>query len=488
MTSRYLVDGRIHELVFHTDRRPEHYLRSFEGSTNTIQRMFQDKHAIAISEAQAWAVAAAIYKRIEHAVGDGSVRSSARSSSAFRPLAAAEVIDGTIVATARVGESVQDAAVATCAAHHELFADDSDVRECEAAAIEELSRERQRIEMHGFRAWSGYDTPQSSFPRSPRTGARLSPEYLGNGHRVHRGKRLADLSSEGVGSPAKPAFTDWVPHFDSVFEALGGCGRVLEFGLGEGTALFLHRCHAVTSVELDHSGPKRSASGAEGAEGVEEAAGGRLSQSQAWMDTCMSLYAAWPKVAPGSQGGAGEWTPVRHQCSDALSRMSLRSVVANQPPYPISKVGFIGTRATAAALLEVKRMVADTFAGTHIEGRMDEDRMASGGGGGSSGGGDVTAAGFDIAFVDAGVFVRGQIVSELLGLVDIVAAHDCTFWSLYGYDKVPVTESSSDYSRTCFGVDEGNEEAGTCFWVRLNVPRLQPVIEALQRRKESRGR
>lgn len=66
---------------------------------------------------------------------------------------------------------------------------------------------------------------------------------------------------------------------------------------------------------------------------------------------------------------------------------------------------------------------------------------------------------YEVAFVDPGIIVRGSIVNELFGRVDIIAAHDVGFHpTIYGWEWV---KTPDDYERIRF-----LDGSGTAFWIR----------------------
>src|SRR6185436_4526858 len=72
---------------------------------------------------------------------------------------------------------------------------------------------------------------------------------------------------------------------------------------------------------------------------------------------------------------------------------------------------------------------------------------------------------YDVAFVDPGVAIRGSIVSELFGRVDIIVAHDVGFHpTIYGWQWI---HTPDDYE--CFKFLGGS---GTAFWIRKNQTEL----------------
>lgn len=81
---------------------------------------------------------------------------------------------------------------------------------------------------------------------------------------------------------------------------------------------------------------------------------------------------------------------------------------------------------------------------------------------------------YDVAFVDAGIAVRGSIVNALFDRVDIIAAHDTNALpKTYGWAWV---KKPSNYERIVF-----TEGSGTCFWIKKS--RVE-IIKELKRLKK----
>jgi len=67
---------------------------------------------------------------------------------------------------------------------------------------------------------------------------------------------------------------------------------------------------------------------------------------------------------------------------------------------------------------------------------------------------------FDMAFVDYGIHMRGDLVNLLFGKVSIIAAHDTNVSaSIYGWNKISIPDSYKEYKFH-------NEYLGTTFWIK----------------------
>ncbi|HSW85929.1 MAG TPA: hypothetical protein VLG49_00355 [Rhabdochlamydiaceae bacterium] len=72
---------------------------------------------------------------------------------------------------------------------------------------------------------------------------------------------------------------------------------------------------------------------------------------------------------------------------------------------------------------------------------------------------------FDVAFVDPGFHMRGDLVNELFDRVPIIVAHDTNYVpELYGWNKI---QMPSNYKKVVF-----TEGQGITFWIQNNRPEL----------------
>jgi hypothetical protein len=80
---------------------------------------------------------------------------------------------------------------------------------------------------------------------------------------------------------------------------------------------------------------------------------------------------------------------------------------------------------------------------------------------------------FDVAFVDPGTHIRGDIVNALFNRVDIIAAHDtaCTLHRMFGYYKIKCPDN---YVKLV-----SNYGSGITFWIKKDK---KDLIETLKRR------
>ena len=143
-----------------------------------------------------------------------------------------------------------------------------------------------------------------------------------------------------------------------------------------------------------------------------------------WDRTCLEDYKKRPS-----------WKYAEHQCSGAMMMADRQALAGN---YPNDNSPYMG---------EIKGLINK-----------------------------LTAPGkFDMAFVDLGLFVRGDFVNSLFGEVDIIAAHDTNESAAhYGWNKI---NPPSDYER----VDLKLGGMGCLFWIR------KTKVELLQRLKKEVG-
>lgn len=85
---------------------------------------------------------------------------------------------------------------------------------------------------------------------------------------------------------------------------------------------------------------------------------------------------------------------------------------------------------------------------------------------------------FDLAFVDPGILIRGDLVNALFDKVDIIAAHDtaCTLHKMFGYYKI---KAPDNYITLTSGYG-----SGTTFWIKKEkkeiIDKLKDRLPALQ--------
>lgn len=85
---------------------------------------------------------------------------------------------------------------------------------------------------------------------------------------------------------------------------------------------------------------------------------------------------------------------------------------------------------------------------------------------------------FDLAFVDPGIHIRGDIVNALFDRVDIIVAHDtaCTLHQMFGYYKV---RSPNNYVKLV-----SKYGSGTTFWIKKDkielIQKLRMLLPAFE--------
>ena len=70
-------------------------------------------------------------------------------------------------------------------------------------------------------------------------------------------------------------------------------------------------------------------------------------------------------------------------------------------------------------------------------------------------------SGYDYAFVDAGIHLRGDLVNALFGKVRIIGAHDTNDRDVSGYKRVVCPPE--------YRVEEHSQGCGTTFWIQKNI-------------------
>lgn len=180
------------------------------------------------------------------------------------------------------------------------------------------------------------------------------------------------------------AYTDHVPHFREIFKKLK-VRTFLEFGVGFSTKYFLDFSDKVISVEfVTHgTGPE-------------------------WIKKCMELYrdiSNWiPLVYFSGYQSDPNWAPYKYLGSENLYKA-----------------------ASYQSATHKNYALIDDFYLTELN-----DFMAK----------LVQSNRIDIAFVDAGIYIRGDMVQLLFGKVPVIVAHDtyCRAWGhkddVYGYSRI----------------------------------------------------
>jgi hypothetical protein len=214
-------------------------------------------------------------------------------------------------------------------------------------------------------------------------------------------------------------YTEHVAHLKRIFNKLH-VRTFMEFGLGFSTKYFIDNSEHVISVEFitPGSGPD-------------------------WMKYCLNLYRnyyGWTPIAYFSGPGLDtSWAPHSYIGLDSVYR-----ACAYQPVHCKSYASIDPT-----FLDDLNNFV---------------ERQ-------------VSAYNIDVAFVDAGVCIRGDLVQVLFNKVPIIAAHDVGkkeirhLDDVYGYGRIIVPENYIEI-HVPFGM-------GTAFWIK-NEDQYLPLIKDLQ--------
>jgi hypothetical protein len=233
--------------------------------------------------------------------------------------------------------------------------------------------------------------------------------------------RNADEITEDwlVSAGNETGYTEHVRHFKKLFSMMKVRG-FLEFGCGFSTKYFIDNSEKVISVEFvtPGSGPD-------------------------WLKYCIDLYRnckTWTPIAYfAGQGLDTSWAPNKY-----IGAESVYKAAAYQPRY-LKSYALIDNSFLTDLDTFVKQQVADNT--------------------------------IDVAFVDAGVCLRGDLVQVLFNKVPIIAAHDVASKErrrqndVYGYGRVVVPENYVEI-RVPFGM-------GTAFWVKKEDKYLD-VVKGLQ--------
>lgn len=184
---------------------------------------------------------------------------------------------------------------------------------------------------------------------------------------------------------------------------------IIEFGCGDGTESFLNQCSKVVSVEL-------------------------LTSKNELSDKLKISSDYWCKYLSEKYKQYKHWNLIPVEISDNIIEAE-KIVTGNNPQY---KRG--SNPPDSAYTKDLNDMVKNTLS-NHS---------------------------FDMAFVDAGIHLRGDIVNILFGLVDIIGIHDSNVGSsdpddpnhnIYGYNRI---RPPSNYK-----VTNGTESiCGTRFYIR----------------------
>jgi hypothetical protein len=232
----------------------------------------------------------------------------------------------------------------------------------------------------------------------------------------------SQITEEFLTSGPCSYYTDHVPCFKRVFNKMH-VRTFLEFGLGYSTKFFMDHCDQVVSVEIitPGTGPE-------------------------WMKHCLGLYRDcknWIPIAFFSGKGLDtNWASHKF-----IARRGVYDAAAYQPP---NKAHY--ALIDSSYLEDLDRFVKEQLSKHQI----------------------------DIAFVDSGVYIRGDLVQTCLNnQIPIVAAHDISNRTnrdpnepcLYGYNWIVVPDNYIEIHI--------NRGMGTAFWI-IKEDKYLEVIKELQ--------
>ena len=221
-------------------------------------------------------------------------------------------------------------------------------------------------------------------------------------------------------------YTEHVAHIKHIFQQMP-VRTFIEFGVGFSTKFFIDNSEKVISVEFitPGSGPE-------------------------WFQYCLELYRDYPNWHPiayfSGPGLVKSWAPYKYEGADsvyhacAYQPAHLASYAPIDPSFLDDLDHFIALQATLEPL--------------------------------------------DVAFVDAGVCIRGDLVQLLFNKVPIIVAHDVApksrrhLQDVYGYGRVRHPENYVEIF-VPFGM-------GTAFWIKNEEPYLT-LIEDLKAYAASRS-
>lgn len=229
-----------------------------------------------------------------------------------------------------------------------------------------------------------------------------------------------DITEEWlVSAGVETGYTEHVSHIKEVFASMK-VRTFLEFGVGFSTKYFIENSEKVISVEFvtPGSGPE-------------------------WLQYCIGLFAGfnnWMPIAYFSGAGLDSlWAPYKYMGAESVYRAAAYQPVHYQS-YALIDPSFLD---------DLNRFVESLMADNEI----------------------------DVAFVDAGVCIRGDLVQVLFDKVPVIVAHDIAnkntrhLNDVYGYGRIVIPENYVEI-HVPFGM-------GTAFWVK-NDEENQNVIKNLQ--------
>jgi hypothetical protein len=223
------------------------------------------------------------------------------------------------------------------------------------------------------------------------------------------------LSKEGI----RTGYTDHVQHFRELFKQFK-VKNFLEFGLGFSTKYFLDHCQKVISVEFITEG-----------------------YGPDWMKTCLHAYAEFPHWIPiayfSSFSGDYSWAPYKYFGSEQVHKAGSYQCSFHKN-YALLDDAYLN---------ELDTMFINLIKCHQI----------------------------DCAFVDAGIYLRGDLVSLLFHKVPIIVAHDTMCRQLnmkedvYGYSRIM---TPMDYEEIAIAYGQG-----TTIWIQKQAT-FEELIQAMK--------
>lgn len=215
-------------------------------------------------------------------------------------------------------------------------------------------------------------------------------------------------------------YTEHVAHIKRVFNKMP-IRTFIEFGLGFSTKYFLDHAENVVSVEFvtPGSGPK-------------------------WMKYCLHLYRNYENWIPiayfSGKGLDTDWAPNKYIGSNSVYEAASYQPVHYKSYAPIDP-----------SFLDDLTYFIDKQVKKHK---------------------------IDMAFVDCGIYIRGDLVQLLFNKVPIIAAHDVGpinrrgLKDVYGYGRIKVPDNYIEI-HVSYGM-------GTAFWIK-NTEKYAEIIQDLQK-------
>lgn len=262
----------------------------------------------------------------------------------------------------------------------------------------------------------------------------FSLQSVANEFRIEKAEQITEewLIQEG----SKTGYTDHIPHFKQIFHKMN-VRTLIEFGVGFSTKYFLDHAQRVMSVELLTDGI-----------GLD------------WIMDCIELYKDFKHWMP-----IGFFSGQEFQYRNRTYRYGLDLNI-----IPYRYIGINSVREAAIyqpAHYQSYALIDPSYLydmNTFIEHLVESD-------------GEV-----DVAFVDAGLCLRGDLVQLLFHKVPVILAHDIgplefrLFNDVYGYGRIQVPENYQEIYVPC--------GMGTCIWVKKEAPYFS-IIEDLEKYAQS---